>query len=318
MNEKHNRRKLIRRKFLRFFPNWHFVEYVLLRGVMALVNFFPIRVSTWIARRAGDVMYFALPQRRRVAFSNISIAFRDTKTDREKKKIAKEAFRNLITSFMEFFRLPKLLRENVKRVSYKGDEHIDNALKKGKGFILAISHLGPWEYIGIFSYFKQYDAAIVGRALRNPYLYKWIRSLREKVKLEYIDKDVSLKRVLTKIKENKGVAIAIDQWAGNEGIWIDFFGKKTSTTSFPARLVRKTGCALIPANIVRTGSGKYEVHVESDIAFEKDDPNWVEKATKKLNSVLEDKIRAYPGQWIWTHKRWKPGKNIKKDLALQT
>ena len=27
--------------------------------------------------------------------------------------------------------------------------------------------------------------------------------------------------------------------------------------------------------------------------------------TKKLNNVLENMIRKNPGQWIWTHNRWK-------------
>ena len=27
--------------------------------------------------------------------------------------------------------------------------------------------------------------------------------------------------------------------------------------------------------------------------------------TKKLNEVLEEMIKENPGQWIWTHNRWK-------------
>ncbi|HEX9198583.1 MAG TPA: lipid A biosynthesis acyltransferase, partial [Acidobacteriaceae bacterium] len=27
--------------------------------------------------------------------------------------------------------------------------------------------------------------------------------------------------------------------------------------------------------------------------------------TARFNLVLEDKIRQYPSQWLWMHRRWK-------------
>jgi KDO2-lipid IV(A) lauroyltransferase len=27
--------------------------------------------------------------------------------------------------------------------------------------------------------------------------------------------------------------------------------------------------------------------------------------TNKLSQVIESRIREYPGQWLWIHKRWK-------------
>lgn len=256
-------------------------------------------------------MFLILAPRRRTALNNLTIAFGNSKSDSEKIKIALESFRNLITSFMEFFRLPKFINISAKHILSKGDEHLDNAFARGKGLILAMSHLGPWEYLGVFGYLKKYPSAIMGRALRNPYIYRRITALRKTAKLDHIDKDAGLKAVFSKLRQNHGVAIAIDQWAGNEGIWIDFFGAPTSTTSFPARIAKKTGCAIVPAYCIRVASGKYEIHVEPGITFKENENNWVENTTKKLNLLLEQKIRAYPGQWSWAHKRWKNKRHIK-------
>ena len=71
-------------------------------------------------------------------------------------------------------------------MGFKGDEHLDNAFREGKGLIVAMSHLGPWEYMGVFSYIKKYNAAIIGRAVRNPYIYNWIAHLRKSMNLDYI------------------------------------------------------------------------------------------------------------------------------------
>jgi KDO2-lipid IV(A) lauroyltransferase len=258
-----------------------------------------------MARRAGEGMFLVLPARRRVAFGNLTIAFGNSKSDFEKTKIVLESFRNLATSLMELFRIPRFIKVASRHMRLRHDERLDGAYARGKGFVLAMSHLGPWEYMGVFSYLKKYNAAIIGRALRNPYIYRWVKSMREAVRLDYIDKDAGLRAILSRIRRNYGIAMAIDQWAGNDGIWIDFFGTPTSTTSFPARLAKKTGCPLFLAHCVRIAAGEYEIHVEPEMSPEGAGDNWVEDTTKKLNLLLEEKIRAYPGQWTWMHKRWK-------------
>ena len=47
---------------------------------------------------------------------------------------------------------------------------------------------------------------------------------------------------------------------------------------------------------------------DSKIAVKKIEPDKYENKmdlTKKLNEVLEEMIKENPGQWIWTHNRWK-------------
>ena len=111
-------------------------------------------------------------------------------------------------------------------------------------------------------------------------------------------------QTLSELRNNHGVAIVIDQWAGTEGLWIDFFGTATSTTSLPARLAKKTGCALVPIYCLRKAIGQYEIHMLPAVPVP-DDPDWEIRTTKRLNELLESQIRRYPEQWSWSHKRWK-------------
>ena len=303
--------KLLRRKFTDTFPVWYFIEYMLLRSSMAVMNIFPITVSTWMARRVGDLMFLIMPTRRKIALQNLTIAFGDSKRDSEKRKIILESFRNLITSFMEFFRLPKLMKVSAKHVHFKNMEHIDHAFSRGKGLILVMSHLGVWEYLGFLTHLKKYSGAILGKGIRNFYIYRWIVSLRKMMGLRYIDKDMSPKKIFSELRQGHAVAIAIDQWAGNEGIWVDFFNKPTSTTSIPAELAKRTGAALIPAYCIRIATGEYEIHAEPEAPLMGDENNCIENTTRELNRRLEEKIRAFPEQWTWTHKRWKNKRHIK-------
>ena len=301
----------LKRKLANTFPFLNFIEYAFLRAAMALINFFPISVSIWITRRIGDIMFLILPSRRRVALENLTIAFGNSKSDSEKRRLALESFRHLITSFMEFFRLPKFVKVSAKHVRFKNTKCLDRALAKGKGAILVMSHLGCWEYLGFLVYLKKYPTTILARAIRNPYIDRWVKNLRKTVNLKHSDKDLNPRWIFSELRQNHCVGIAIDQWAGNEGLWIDFFATPTSTTSLPADMAKRTGCAIVPIYCIRVASGEYEILVEPEVPVKEDENNWVENATKELNYRLEKNIRAFPEQWMWTHKRWKRKMHIK-------
>lgn len=298
-----NRRR--KRKLRNLFPAWDFLEYVLVHIVMALLNLFPISISTWIARKLGEAVFLIIPSRRRLALENLTIAFGNSRSDAERKEIALESFRHLATCVVEFFRLPKFVKVCADHVRFKGTEYLDCAFASKKGAVLVMSHLGPWEYLGFLTYLKKYPTIVLGRPIRNPYFYQWVKSLRKTVNLNYSDKNMGARKIFSELKANHLVAITIDQWAGNEGLWVDFFGMPTSTTSLPARLAKRTGCALIPAYCIRVAKGEYEIHVLPEVTVEEGGNNWVEEMTEKLNHLLEEQISSFPGQWVWTHRRWK-------------
>lgn len=296
-------------KFRNSFPAWDFIEFTLVRMAMALINFFPIVISTWLARRIGQAMFLVMTSRRKVALHNLTIAFGNSKSETERKRIALESFGHLATCLMEFFRLPRSVEEVAQHVSIKGSEYLDRAFARKKGVVLVMSHLGPWEYLGFLTYLKKYPTTVLGRPIKNPYFYQWVKSLRKAVNLVYSDKTLGPRKLLSELRANHLVAITIDQWAGSEGLWIDFFDLPTSTISLPARLAKRTGCALIPAHCIRVASGEYEINVLPEVSIRDNGDNSVENITKKLNSLLEEQIVLFPGQWLWTHKRWK-GKRI--------
>ncbi len=287
-------------------------EYALLRSVTELMNLLPITVSTWIVRRIGGVMYFVMPGRRKVAMDNLTIAFGDSKSVAEKKKIALQSFYHLTVSIMEFFRITKFEKVSKENIRLEGTEHFDQAFAKGKGAILIMSHLGPWEYLAFVPHLKKYDCTVLGRSVRNPFVDRWILGLRKSVSVKNTPKVGAAKEILSHLKQNHMIAITTDQWAGNDELWVDFFGRKASTISLPARLAKKTGCALIPTYCFRVAPGRYEIYCHPEIYLKDHEDASIESLTQELNRRLEEQIVAHPEQWLWTHKRWK-GKKTYKD-----
>ena len=286
-------------------PGWNYLEYLLLRATAALVNALPITWSTKIARFIGDIIFWLFTGRRKVASRNVDLAFKETKSKAEKKKIVREAFRNLATSLMEFFRIPSVMRNAEACIEIEGTEALDRAFAKGKGVIFVVSHLGAWEYLSFLFYLRDYPCSVVVRNTKNPYIFEWIQDLRKMIKQNPITRKNSIREVLLELKKKKLVAILIDQWAGPEGLIVDFFGTPTSTTSIPARLARKTGAALVPGYCVRKSPGFYKIIIRPEVEVETGAEDFERTITVQMNQQLEEQIRAYPEQWLWTHRRWK-------------
>jgi KDO2-lipid IV(A) lauroyltransferase len=89
----------------------------------------------------------------------------------------------------------------------------------------------------------------------------------------------------------------------SEGKIVDLFGNPALTTTLPAQLALKHDLEIIPVFIERIKNDKFKIEFQKAINPKNFD-NKLE-LTKELNKILENMILRNPGQWIWTHNRWK-------------
>ena len=283
----------------------YWLQYLVVRFLALLATALPVEVSHRIACGFGTLTYWILKKRRKIAFENITGALGNSLPDQRKKEIAQAAFQSAALSMMELFTVEKIKKAAHTRFKLFGNEFLEEAFLKEQGVVLVISHLGSWEYLSFLPYFTKRPWSVVVKNIKNPYLDKAIDSMRRVMTVNPIAKDSSVRAILQELKAGHGVAILVDQWAGDQGLWVDFFNTKTSTTSIPARLSEKTGCALVSAYCLRKAPGHYEIHIEKPIVHNMDQPGWESTVTKDLNEVLERQILGHPEQWLWGHRRWK-------------
>ena len=60
---------------------------------------------------------------------------------------------------------------------------------------------------------------------------------------------------------------------------------------------------MVPIYIERYNNIKFNIKIEKPIEFSKDTST--KKITRDLNIWLEKMILKKPGEWIWSHNRWK-------------
>jgi len=283
----------------------HFIQAIVAGALNLIIQILPVRLACLVARGLGDIIYVISFKRRKVAMANVEKAFGPSFSVKEKRQVVRGCFQNTALSIMDLFIVNKIKSQAEQLFEVQGLENYKSALQGGRGVVLVTSHLGSWENLAFLFYLTKTQGSVVVKKMANHHVDYRVNEARRQTGLHPISKKNSIREVLKELHANHTVAILIDQWAGREGIWQKFFGQYTSTTSLPARLLNRTGCALLPAFCLRGRNGKFEIKIYPPLM-----PAAAEKLsdaaiTKKLNDILESEIRQHPRQWSWAHRRWK-------------
>ena len=280
-------------------------QFLAVQILTSILSLMPFSISNWIAKCVGNIFYFCAVKRRKIAMANLERAYAETLSMSQKRTLARKSFENTALSILDLFLIKKIKANASRHFVIKGQENLEAALSHGKGVLLVTSHLGSWECLEFLFCLTLIPCSVIVKSIKNPYLDKKIDSLRRETTVTPIPKKKAIRGTLSELRKNHVVAVLIDQWGGKEGLWIDFFGSPTSTTSLPARLARKTGCRLVPAYCLRKGVAQYEIQVLPQVPMPSLEEDWETSVTKRLNEMLEFHIRKYPEQWSWAHRRWK-------------
>ena len=191
-----------------------------------------------------------------------------------------------------------------KFLTVEGQE-ILNQLKQSRESVVFISgHFNNFELMAMQIEKSGINLAAIYRPLNNIFLNKIMERIRKKyICKKQIKKGLGGTRELLRLfKENYSVALMIDQRV-SEGIKVNFYGQKASTTTIPAQLAKKYGCKIVPIYIERINSIHFKMTINKPIHYNKE--STIEEITQNLNKWLERMILVNPSQWIWSHDRWK-------------
>lgn len=244
--------------------------------------------------------------RREVARDNLRGAFPE-RGEAEREEILREHYREVGRVAAEYARLAELVLappgEAIAEV--QGLEHLEAARREGRGLILLSGHFGNFElwaaHLGRF-----YPMDFVVRELRNPGVEALIDRERAATGVGRIHTDMGMRRVYESLRANRCVPMLGDQDARRHGVFVDFLGRKASTTLGPARIALATGAPLMMVFIVRRPDGRHVITIEPRLeAGDRHDPGAALRLTRLHVARLEHWVRARPAAWFWLHRRWK-------------
>lgn len=224
--------------------------------------------------------------------------------------IVKKNFIHFALVTIELLRYPILSPNDLdKRFKFFGYENIEKAEIKGKGAILALPHIGNWEYLG---------AALVNRGCKLHSFYLDQKNGSVGAVLDHFrkysgiilhDRDRGGVKALKALKNNEMLGMITDQDGNSNGVYTDFLEHWVSMPAGPANWSLKTGAALIPLFALRRG---FTFNYDAYILPEFDEESMLAKnervmsRTVKLTKWMEDIILKYPHQYLWFYDRFKP------------
>lgn len=286
----------------------HTVIHVLFIGFKGLISILPRRVCLALGWLLGYAVYWLEKSRRGIAIKNLQIAFGDKLSKVEKKRIARRSFEHFGKALFEIIKFSSLSEEKrEKLMTVVGEEHLRNALQKGKGALVLTAHYGNWE-LGIIPLSKMGEFDVIARALDIQTLEYELLAIRKSFGARVFYKTQASRQTLRALKENRIVAILIDQNVlHDQAIFVDFFGKPAGTTPALAKFHLRTGAPIIPAFCLPTAAGRYHTRLLEALEFTPTgDPGAdVWHITQKCTKIIEDQIREKPEFWLWFHDRWR-------------
>jgi len=255
----------------------------------------------------GWFVFSVLRVRRRVVLDNLARAFPE-KSKRELLEIARRTYQNFSKMVFEYIRFPLLDEETVSSLcTVEGIEHLDWAFERGRGAVLVSGHFGNWELMAAAVAKMGYPIYSVVGYQHNRLVDEMMNRYRRMVGNRVIHTGVAVRGVMKALKNKGFVALLSDQDAGREGVFVDFFGRKSSTHQGPAVFVLKTGAPILFGSAIRLPRGRHRFVCER-LCFDHlkgVTPENIWEVTQAYTTLLELAIRDHPDHWFWMHRRWK-------------
>ena len=225
-----------------------------------------------------------------------------------KENIKFKMWSNYGKTFVEYLYLKKFKNEN-RHIEIKGEQTLHQIIKKNKPVIFVSGHFANFELMFMELTKKKINLATIYRPLNNFFLNPFMEYYRQKyVCRNQIKKGLpGVKDSINYIKNNFSIALMIDQRV-SEGKRLPFFENMALTSTLPAQIALKFNLDIVPVYISRKKNNDFQMEIYDPIkVLNNDNDNESNKLniSIKLNKILEEMISRDPGQWIWTHNRWK-------------
>jgi phosphatidylinositol dimannoside acyltransferase len=189
----------------------------------------------------------------------------------------------------------------------EGLEHLRAAMDAGKGAIVALPHVGSWEWGGYFLALEGMPMTAVVEQLEPPQLYDWFVGQRAAMGLTAVALgEGSMAALIRALKENRLAGLVSDRDIAGNGVEVEFFGEKTTLPGGAATLAFRTGAPLVPV-VVYSGPGTWHtgvIHPPLDTTRRGTLREDVARVTRELAALFEEDIRRRPEQWHMYQPNW--------------
>jgi lauroyl/myristoyl acyltransferase len=279
-----------------------------LRAAQALTRVVPRPIAGPLVR-VGSLGYGrASSDTRTLVERNLRRAYGDRLDERRLGRSVDAVFENYGRYWLDSLRLTHMDTAGIERGFHlDGLEHITAAFDTGTAPILALPHLGGWEWAAAWlTKVQGWKVAAVAERLEPPELYEWFLDYRSQLGMRVIPLGPAAGgEVAAALAARSIVCLLSDRDLKGDGIEVEFFGERTRIPGGPAVMALRSGAPLLPVAAFFDGDGCRglvlpPLDTERRGRLRQD----VQRVTQDLAAALETLIRMAPEQWHLLQPNW--------------
>ena len=277
---------------------------------LAVLPRLPRRAILALARFMGCAGYWCSARNRRLGLANLDLAFGDTRTAAEKRRILRASLRNFALTTLDLFWFTRRPEERMARW-FEATPALQAAMARHVPRVGVTGHFGNWELMGRYWVLRGAPVMSVAMPLKNPAVDRLLQQARQVTGQQVIPREGALKKLVRHLRGNGTVGLLLDQNTApaEGGVFADFFGKPVAVSPAAGALAVLAGAEIIFAHALPRPDGTYlgdlprtisaaEIAALPRAAAERE-------LTQRITAFYEEAIRARPDCWLWSYKRWR-------------
>lgn len=290
------------------------LSYHLLHGVAYGLSLLPLRVHYFISDCIFLPLFYIIRYRRKLVQKNLGDSFPEKSTV-ELQKLERQFYHWLCDYVAETVKLLSISNEALLRhIEFRGVDQLEKVFDEGRNCAAILGHYCNWEWLSASGLsFKRHPEAVTGliyHPLYNDAFNQLFIDIRSAHGGLCVPKQDILRHLITLKRENRRslfgyISDQSPKWE-NMHLWVDFLNHDTPVFTGGERIMQKMNDAVFYVDMERPCRGKYictfrlvsaEAAKEEEFAI-----------TRRFFQMLEESIRRQPAFYLWTHNRWKRGR----------
>lgn len=260
-----------------------------------------------IGTAVGDAVFWAWGSKRRILLRNMATVLGLPPNHPSVRRVAQKSMRNYCKYLIEFLELPVLSQDDevITGMKIDGLQHLQDALARGKGVILASAHFGTTELGGLR--LKEYtDFHAVYDTFKPPALDRLIQRKRLEKGIDLIPA-TNVRAMLRVLHHGGTLVVLFDRpMEPAKGVSVRFFGRETAVPGGAAALALKTGATLLPIYMIREPDKSFRSLIFPPLTWTEagDRERDIATVMQRLVDTLQTAVRERPDQWYMFRPMW--------------
>lgn len=272
-----------------------------------LSRWLPLWFSYGLSELLAPTVVFGLWQEKReCAIQNLTQVLGPEANPAEVRRIARRSFVNYGKYLIDMMRLgDELIEGEQEKLRVEGWDRLVQAFDRGKGLIFVGGHIGNSDLGAALLARRGFPVSVITEPLSPPRWDRLVQQARAAAGLHVISMGSAMLRALRVLRDHQILAVLLDRPVQDQGVTIEFFGRRTQVPGGAAALAVRSGASVVGGYIIRSGN-QYIAGVSPEIVVPEtgNRDNDVQTLTQRMFSWLEQVIRDYPDQWFMFRPMW--------------